>query len=109
MQTKTLSDLLLEADSHIVAIAYGGSPLCGRQQLLELSHELRTAAATPDLQGELVAALRGVTDSLDLTIGNIACEIKRDERAASNWEGVPELLLERVLAARAVLAKVEGK
>lgn len=51
----------------------------------------------------LAAALEDVCISLSLTIDNIRVEMTRSAHADSRWDGVPELLTQKLDAARNVL------
>lgn len=66
--------------------------------------DARLIAAAPDL----LEACKELRTSLMLTRDNIIRESKLDAKAASRWEGVPELLLERMKKADAVIDLAEG-
>lgn len=66
--------------------------------------EARLIAAAPDL----LEALTEARLTLSLTRTNIMVEVKKSEGAAYRWEGVPELLANRIAHIDAAITRATG-
>ncbi|MGN6063803.1 hypothetical protein [Brevundimonas diminuta] len=64
-----------------------------------------TMCAAPDLLEALIEARL----TLSLTRTNIMVEMKKSEGAAYRWEGVPELLANRIAQCDAAIARARGE
>lgn len=67
--------------------------------------EARLFASAPDLLEALIEARL----TLSLTRTNIMVEMKKSEGAAYRWEGVPELLANRIAQCDAAIARARGE
>lgn len=77
----------------------------GAKEVLEAEANAHLIAAAP----ELLAELRETRTELSLTRTNIMSEMQKGEGAAYRWEGVPELLKQRLERIDAVLARATGQ
>ena len=91
---------------HIADCAPGGSYVDGGGGLHELSlDEIKANARLIAAAPELYDALRELLTDMVIAQGNMRKAAKRDPA----WEGCAEIIQPRVDAARAAIAKAEGK
>lgn len=96
------SEIFGADDSVVCTVHWRSGDDCHQANLETIVHAVNS-------HHDLIEALREARTELSLTRTNIMCEINRcaDPRD-SRWEGVPEILKERIAKIDAILTKAEA-